>query len=320
MKGPGLAVAAAGRASPLPAARILWRFSRPHTLIVTTTSILGIYVIAAETLPGVALGDGLGDLALTLLAGALVNVYIVGLNQCEDVEIDRINKPGLPIPAGLLSVRFAWWLVFGSGLLALIMALTQGWIETVAVGAALAIGTAYSAPPFRLKRFPALAAVSISLVRAAVVNIGVYLHFASTLGSRPGLSELPGAIVALTLFVLPFSFAIAVLKDIPDAEGDRRYRIATFTVRLGARAAFLMGVTALAAAYLAMIVAAPLLLDDVSAAVLVAGHLACIAVLLWLALRVDLTDRAAFTRFYMRVWALFFAEYLLMPLAVVVGP
>jgi homogentisate phytyltransferase/homogentisate geranylgeranyltransferase len=320
VKSAGLAVTAASRASPLPAVRILWRFSRPHTLIVTTTSILGIYVIAAETLPGVALVDGPGDLALTLLAGALVNVYIVGLNQCEDVEIDRINKPGLPIPAGLLSVRVAWWLVVGSGLLALIMALTQGWIETVAVGAALAIGTAYSAPPFRLKRFPALAAASISLVRAAVVNIGVYLHFASTLGSRPGLSVLPGPIVALTLFVLPFSFAIAVLKDIPDAAGDRRYRIATFTVRLGARAAFLMGVTALAAAYVAMIVAAPLLLNDASAAVLVAGHLAGLAVLLWLAFRVDLTDRAAFTRFYMRVWALFFAEYLLMPLAVVVGP
>ena len=47
--------------------------------------------------------------------------------------------------------------------------------------------------------------------------------------------------------------------------------------------------------------------------------LACLAVLLWLALRVDLTDRVAFTRFYLRVWALFFAEYLLMPLAVAVA-
>ena len=34
---------------------------------------------------------------------------------------------------------------------------------------------------------------------------------------------------------------------------------------------------------------------------------------------VDLTDRVAFTRFYLRVWALFFAEYLLMPLAVAVA-
>jgi homogentisate phytyltransferase/homogentisate geranylgeranyltransferase len=75
----------------------------------------------------------------------------------------------------------------------------------------------------------------------------------------------------------------------------------------------------LVGAYLAMIIAAPLLLNDASATVLVAGHLACLAVLLWLALRVDLTDRVAFTRFYMRVWALFFAEYLLVPLAVAVA-
>jgi homogentisate phytyltransferase / homogentisate geranylgeranyltransferase len=77
--------------------------------------------------------------------------------------------------------------------------------------------------------------------------------------------------------------------------------------------------TALAGAYLAMIVAAPLLSDDASAAVLLTGHLTFLALLLWLALRVDLTDGVAFTRFYLRVWALFFAEYLLMPLAVAVA-
>jgi DAK2 domain fusion protein YloV len=32
---------------------------------------------------------------------------------------------------------------------------------------------------------------------------------------------------------VPFSFAIAILKDMPDVEGDRRYAIATFSVRLG---------------------------------------------------------------------------------------
>ena len=79
-----MAQARAGRAgttSPLAALSTLWSFSRPHTLIVTAFSIVGIYVIAASLLPGVAPGDGLGDLALTLLAGAAVNLYIVGLNQ-----------------------------------------------------------------------------------------------------------------------------------------------------------------------------------------------------------------------------------------------
>ncbi len=276
-------------------------------------------MIAASVLPGVAVGDGLGDLALTLLAGAAVNIYIVGLNQCEDVEIDRINKPWLPIAAGRLSLRGAWAIVAACGLLAAAMAVSQGWVEVVAVGSALVVGTAYSAPPLRLKRFPALAAASISLVRAFVVNLGVYLHFAASLGGRPGLSPIPDAIVALTLFVLPFSFAIAVLKDVPDAEGDRRFRIGTFTVRLGARAAFRMGMAALVVGYLGMALAGPLLVDDASGWVLATGHLALLAVLLGLARGVDLDDPARFTRFYLRVWALFFAEYLLVPAAVLVN-
>jgi homogentisate phytyltransferase / homogentisate geranylgeranyltransferase len=303
-------------AAPLAALGTLWSFSRPHTLIGTSLSIVGIYVIAASVLPGAALGDGLGDLAMTLLAGAAVNLYIVGLNQCEDVEIDRINKPWLPIAAGRLSLRHAWWIVAACAVLALSLALSQGWVEVTAVAAALAIGTAYSSPPLRLKRFPALAAASISVVRACVVNLGVYLHFASSLGGRPGLSAIPDPIVALTLFVLPFSFAIAVLKDVPDAEGDRRYRIGTFTVRLGARTAFRMGMAALVAGYLGMAIAGPLLVAGASAWLLAGGHLTCLAVLLWLAAGVDLGDPAGFSRFYMRVWTLFFAEYVLVPAAV----
>jgi homogentisate phytyltransferase / homogentisate geranylgeranyltransferase len=310
---------ATGTTAPLAALGTLWSFSRPHTLIVTGFSILGIYVIAASSLPGVALGDGLGDLTLTLVAGAAVNLYIVGLNQCEDVEIDRINKPWLPIPAGRLSVRGAWRIVVVCALTSAALAVSQGWVEVAAVGSALAIGTAYSSPPLRLKRFPALAAASISIVRACVVNVGVYLHFASSLGGRPALSDIPDSVVALTLFVLPFSFAIAVLKDVPDAEGDRRFRIGTFTVRLGARTAFRMGMAALVAGYLGMAIAGPLLIDDASPWLLAAGHLGCLAVLLGLAAGVDLNDPARFSRFYLRVWALFFVEYLLVPVAVVVG-
>jgi homogentisate phytyltransferase / homogentisate geranylgeranyltransferase len=308
----GARVPAAWLSAPLT----LWRFSRPHTLVGTTVSILGIYVIAAAELSGVALGDGLGDLALAVLAGAAVNLYIVGLNQCEDVEIDRINKPWLPIPAGQLSLRWAWRLVIGCGALAAALAVTQGWVEIAAVGAALAIGTAYSSPPLRLKRFPAAAAASISVVRACVVNVGVYLHFADSLGGRGELSALPGSIVALTLFVLPFSFAIAVLKDVPDAEGDRRFRIATLTVRFGPTAAFRIGMAALTAGYLGMAIVGPLTLDSASPWVLAVGHLACLAVLWGLAARVRPADSASFGAFYMRVWALFFLEYLLMPAAV----
>jgi homogentisate phytyltransferase / homogentisate geranylgeranyltransferase len=301
---------------PRSAASVLWRFSRPHTLIATGASILGIYVLAASELPTVALGDGLGDLGLTLLAGALVNVYIVGLNQLEDVHIDRINKPGLPIAAGDLSIRHGRRIVAVSGAAAAALALTQGWVELVAVMAALAIGTAYSSPPLRLKRFPALAAASISIVRAVVVNVGVYEHFAASLGGRAELSALPAPIVALTLFVLPFSLAIAVLKDVPDAKGDRQFGIATFTVRLGRRRAVKIGLTALSAGYLGMAVLGPLTVPDAQPWVLVAGHLVALTALWAWALGGDLGDHEGLTRFYMRVWLLFFLEYALMPAAV----
>jgi homogentisate phytyltransferase / homogentisate geranylgeranyltransferase len=313
----GLAVRASSR--PRSAASVLWRFSRPHTLIATGASILGIYVLAASELPALAVGDGLGDLGLTLIAGALVNVYIVGLNQLEDIDIDRINKPGLPIAAGDLSISQARGIVAASGAAATVLALTQGWVELVAVVTAMAIGTAYSSPPLRLKRFPALAAASISIVRAVVVNVGVYLHFAASLGGRGEVSALPAPIIALTVFVLPFSLAIAVLKDVPDVKGDRQFGIATFTVRLGRRRAVGIGLAALSAGYLGMAVLGPLTVPEAEPWVLVAGHLLALAVLWGWALRGDLSDHQGLTRFYMRVWLLFFLEYALMPAAVLAG-
>jgi homogentisate phytyltransferase/homogentisate geranylgeranyltransferase len=63
----------------------------------------------------------------------------------------------------------------------------------------------------------------------------------------------------------------------------------------------------------------PLALPGANAAVLAAGHLAALAVLAWWAYRADPDDPAAFSRFYLRVWGLFFLEYLLVPAAVLAG-
>ena len=213
---------AAARHRPRPApALVLWRFSRPHTVIGTALSIVGLYAIAAAG-PGAA--PGRGDLLATLVAGLAVNIAIVGINQITDVEIDRVNKPFLPIAAGDLSPAAGEGDRRGLPVVPLALALTQGAVETAAVAAGLAVGALYSLPPFRLKRFPVAASLCISGVRSLVVNLGVYWHFAG---------QIDPPVWALCLFVLPFSLAIAVLKDVPDIEGDRRFSIRTFTVRLG---------------------------------------------------------------------------------------
>ena len=302
----------------LPArATAFWRFTRPHTVIGTAASITGLYVLCVDALPGVGFADGLGDLAWTLLAGFCVNVYIVGVNQLEDVEIDRVNKPFLPLASGELTIAAARRIVAVCGVLPIVLGLTQGAVETLAVLAGLAVGTAYSVPPLRLKRYPALASLSITAVRSLVVNLGVALHFTQSLGD--GGWSVPGPVWALTLFVVPFSFAIAILKDVPDAEGDRRFRIATFTLRLGAGRVLRIGLAALSVAYLGMALAGPLLLDSVAPVVLAATNLAALALLWRMSAATDPLDPASFTTFYMRVWKLFFLEYALVPLAAVLG-
>jgi homogentisate phytyltransferase/homogentisate geranylgeranyltransferase len=303
----------------LGVAQVLWRFSRPHTIVGTTAGILGIYAIAAAELAGGNLAADVFDLFWVLVAGICVNVFIVGVNQLEDVEIDRINKPELPIAAGELTVEAGRRIVALCAIVPVVLALTQGVVELVSVGAALAIGAAYSVPPVRLKRRPLVAALSITVVRTLIVNLGVWLHFAATLGGATSLGGVSPAVWALTALTLPYSFAIAILKDVPDIEGDRRFDIATFSVRLGARPVFLTGLGALLAAQLGMAVAGPLLVHDADAALLMGAHLAAAAALVLWAVRLELHDRVAFTAFYQRVWRLFFAEYAIVAAAVLLG-
>jgi homogentisate phytyltransferase/homogentisate geranylgeranyltransferase len=298
--------AAAQRARPrLHWAGIVWRFSRPHTVIGTTVSVLALYAMAAAA----HAATGALDLGATLTVAWCVNVAIVGLNQIEDIEIDRINKPQLPLAAGELSRGVAIRIVAATTVAAIALAASQGTIELVAVLAALAVGAAYSSPPLRLKRFPLVAAISISGVRALAVNLGVYGHFVGS------LANVPAAVWALTAFVVPFSVAIALLKDVPDVTGDARHRIRTFSVRLGTPRVFVLALAILSAAYLAMAVPVALLIPHISRPVFAAGHLAALALLVVWGRRADPADPADFTRFYLRVWQLFFFEYVLVALS-----
>lgn len=105
------------------------------------------------------------------------------------------------------------------------------------------LGSIYSLPPFRLKRFPLLAALCILVIRGSVVNIGFYLqakqqvlhyHVPSILS---GLQSFPECWMATAFFAI-FGIVIAMMKDVPDVKGDALNGIPTFSVRLGTRNAF----------------------------------------------------------------------------------
>ncbi|MGF1496426.1 MAG: homogentisate phytyltransferase [Elainellaceae cyanobacterium] len=305
----------------------LWKFSRPHTVIGTSLSVVGLYgmAIALSSTPfrPVSPTDLLPLLAawFTCLCG---NVYIVGLNQLEDVDIDRINKPHLPLASGEFSQRQGRGIVATTGLLALVLAPWQGIFLTATVWLSLLIGTAYSLPPLRLKRFPFWASVCIFTVRGVIVNLGLFLHADQTLLIKlaqplvePAVSTqlaIPAPVWALTLFVLVFTFAIAIFKDIPDLEGDRRYNITTFTVKLGRAAVFRLARGVLTICYAAMMVAG-WLLPSVNGLFIMVTHGIALVALWLLSIRVDLADRGAIARYYQFIWKLFFLEYILFPVA-----
>lgn len=318
---------------PLSWLYAFWKFSRPHTIVGTSLSTLGVYLIALSH-SGRLLGgspEALGVerassllphssvliFLLALVACLCGNVYIVGLNQLEDVEIDRINKPHLPLASGEFSRVQGWTIVCVAGLLGLIVSVLQSPFLMATVWVSVLIGTAYSLPPVRLKRFPVWASLCIFSVRGAIVNLGLFLHFNQAMNSRGwgiAANQIPSTVWALTLFILVFTFAIAIFKDIPDLEGDRRYHITTFTVQLGQTAVFNLARWVLTVCYLGMIVTG-LVISGVNSSFLVVTH-ALILVVFWVrSLNVNLQDRSSIARFYQFIWKLFFLEYLLFPVA-----
>lgn len=77
----------------------------------------------------------------------------------------RVNKPYLPIAAGDLSVQSAWFLVLLFAVTGLLtVGINFGPFITSLYCLGLFLGTIYSVPPFRMKRFPVVAFLIIATV------------------------------------------------------------------------------------------------------------------------------------------------------------
>ncbi|BCL34925.1 homogentisate phytyltransferase [Nostoc sp. MS1] len=289
-----------------------WKFSRPHTIIGTSLSVLGLYLISvAVSSTGFAITQ-INSVLGAWLACLCGNVYIVGLNQLEDIEIDKINKPHLPLASGEFSRKQGQIIVIFTGIIALSLAWLNGPYLFGMVAISLAIGTAYSLPPIRLKQFPFWAALCIFSVRGTIVNLGLYLHFSWLLQNK---QSIPLSVWVLTIFVLVFTFAIAIFKDIPDMEGDRLYNITTFTIQLGPQAVFNLALWVLTACYLGMVIIGVLRLGAINSVFLVISHLIVLCWMWMQSLAVDTHDKTAIAQFYQFIWKLFFLEYLMFPIA-----
>lgn len=295
------------------AAGALYRFTRPHTMLGTCISVVSVSFLAlgpAGLIPEAALA-----LAQALPAALLMNICIVGINQVYDVEIDRVNKPYLPLAAGDFTVATGVAVSALCGAAALGIGLLSGSQALLGtLGGSLALGIAYSAdcPLLRWKRSPVAAAACILAVRAVLVQLGFYAHMRVATGAS---AELSRPIVFATAFMLLFSVVIALFKDIPDIKGDQQAGLRTLSVRLGPSQVYWACILLLEAAYagavgLALFASSP----GWRSATAAAAHFALGVLLLWRARRTDLGSSKSIYDCYMDVWKLFYLEYLLLPL------
>jgi homogentisate phytyltransferase / homogentisate geranylgeranyltransferase len=273
---------------------------------------LALYAIALATNHSAISSIGIFQMLGAWVACLCGNIYIVGLNQLYDVEIDRINKPDLPLASGKLSITQGKWIVGITGGLAIAIAAACGAWLLATVVLSLLIGTAYSLPPIRFKQYSLLAALCILTVRGGIVNLGIFSHFNQML---TGANIIPPSIWVLTIFILVFTVAIAIFKDVPDLAGDRQYQIQTLTIVLGKSTVFNLTRWAITIAYLGTIGAGIVLSASFNSWFLVISHAGLLGLLWWRSQNINLENKDSIASFYQFIWKLFFFEYLLFPIA-----
>jgi 4-hydroxybenzoate polyprenyltransferase len=187
---------------------------------------------------------------LTVILGsacaAFLNAANNALNQIYDLEIDRINKPKRPLPAGDLTLRQAWiftWIMYAIGLVPTWLVVVYPYTtwrekffaplsahECFFIYLAAFVATfIYSVPAFgRTKAHPIGANVTIAIPRGCLLKVAGWTMVARASTLEPWFIG--------SIFMV-FLLGATSTKDFSDIEGDRAGGVRTLPIALGVRKA-----------------------------------------------------------------------------------
>ncbi|NQW02800.1 MAG: UbiA family prenyltransferase [Acidobacteria bacterium] len=198
--------------------RLYSELSRPFTLVAPALGFFSGAVTAIGAAPHSPWSPGLFVPALIGAAmAAMFNAGSNALNQIYDLEIDRVNKPGRPLPSGRLTIRHAWSFTGWAYALTLVLAWLVApdgrhecfWIVAVAVVATIV----YSAPPLRTKQRGMWANITIAIPRGVLLKVAGWSAVKTVVGVEPWFI---GGVFGL------FLLGASTTKDFADMEGDAR--------------------------------------------------------------------------------------------------
>ncbi len=175
-------------------------------------------------------------LAIFLMFGPLGTGFSQSVNDCFDLELDRVNEPSRPIPSGRLSEKEGLWNSITALLLAIGLGVflwlhiggVRGLVILSSILAALFVAYIYSAPPLKLKKN----------ILTSAPAVGFSYGFVSFLSANALFGDIRPE--ALWLASLNFFMAVAliILNDFKSAEGDKEGGLKSLTVMIGARKTF----------------------------------------------------------------------------------
>jgi geranylgeranylglycerol-phosphate geranylgeranyltransferase len=189
--------------------------TRPVNVIIA-----GLSILLAGYLCGV--GRAGGKLAAACAVGALITAAANGINDYFDVEIDRINKPRRPLPAGRIAPGEALFFCGFCFAAAVGIALV---INPWAIGVTLFSGFLLYWYSACLKRTVLWGNLTVSLVT------GLAFLFGGIAVGRMRLALVPAA------FAFFMHFGREIIKDMEDVEGDSALNARTLPVVYGVKPA-----------------------------------------------------------------------------------
>jgi len=166
-----------------------------------------------------------------IMMGPLATGFSQSVNDYYDRELDAINDPSRPIPAGdvsLVEARINWIALAVSALLVSLVFAKVLMIILVILG--LILAAIYSVPPIKLKQNVWVSAPAVGLGYACMSWIAGHMIFAEPTWISFFMSVINGGIATGLLF----------LNDIKSVEGDRKQGLKSLPVMYGEQTTLLL--------------------------------------------------------------------------------
>ncbi|XP_017413881.1 glycinol 4-dimethylallyltransferase-like [Vigna angularis] len=294
---------------------VVYQFIYPYAMYGRTSTTISASLVAVERLSDISPLFFIG-LLQALIPSLFLDLYVNGVNQVFDFEIDKINKPHLPFASGKLSFKNCVFIVAASAILGLGLNLMIGsppLIWNFVLNVVLVNCYSMNLPFLRWKQHPVLAALFVTTSLTLLFPISYFLHMQTFVLKKPLMFT--RSLIVTLLFMGLYSTGIALSKDIPDVEGDIKHGVDSFAARLGQKKVFWICVSlfemAFGVAFLAGASSSSPFWIKFAACL---GNVVLGSILWYRAKDVDVTNPASSGSFYSFIWKLMMAGHVFLPL------